>query len=142
MTVLGRFQRSSKAEKANRIIRMQVNGTIEALRSYVNGHEDDLYRLDITYHNKRSLPQNARFHAMAMEYGKEAGYTLDEAKSVLKHQFGVVVPFGEGFVPPDREGRFVQLYGEIEFQVSTAEYSTAEMSKLMDGAEMALAGAV
>jgi hypothetical protein len=139
VSLLGQFQRSSKDDKAEGIIRVKIQGELDGLRQLVKGNETALYRFEVKPHDKRSLPQNARFHAMATEYGKAAGYTLDEAKAVLKHNYGVTIPFIEGFIPPTRTGQFVEIYGQIEFQVSTAEYDKAEMARLMEGAEIACA---
>jgi hypothetical protein len=140
MNLLVQFKKSSDEEKEARIVRMQVISGLPGLRGYVSGHEAESYRIEVTYHDQRSLPQNARFHALVAEYGKAVGYTLDEAKALLKHQYGIMIPFIEGFIPPDRPGRFVKLYGEVEFQISTADYSKDEMSRLMEGVEMALSG--
>jgi len=134
-----RFHKSTPEERKDGIIRLQVHGDLGPLRQYVAGHEDELYRIEIKYNNKRSLPQNARFHAMATEWGKAVGHGMDEAKAILKHRHGVAIPFAAGFVPPTRSGRFVELYGEIEFQVSTADYTKDEMAALMDGIERDIA---
>lgn len=136
-----KFQKSSLEERREGIIRLQVYGDLDPLKQYVTGHQDELYRLELKYNNKRSLPQNARFHAMATEWGKAVGHTMDEAKAILKHRHGVVIPYTAGFVPPTRSGRFVELYGEIEFQVSTADYTKDEMAALMDGIERDIAEA-
>lgn len=137
VSLLGQFLRSTAADRAEGVIRFKVHGELGPLRQYVKGHEESLYRVEVSYHNQRSLPQNARFHALCTEYGKAAGYTLEEAKAVLKHEYGVTIPFIEGFVPPTRPGQFVEIYGQIEFQVSTADYTKAEMTRLMEGVEIA-----
>ena len=134
-----KFQKSSPEERKKGIIRLQVHGDLGPLRQYVTGHEDELYRLELKYNNKRSLPQNARFHAMAEDYAGPAGLVLDEAKVILKHRHGVIFPFGPGFIPPTRKGCFVEIYGEIEFQISTADYTKDEMAVLMDGIERDIA---
>jgi hypothetical protein len=137
---LVRFVKTTPEESNDGIIKLQIQGDLDPLRQYVKGHAAELYRAEFKYNNSRSLPQNARFHAMATEYGKKVGYTIDEAKEILKRAHGVTIPFGPGFVPPTRPGRFVELYKEIHFHVSTADYTKEEISILMDGTERDMVG--
>jgi hypothetical protein len=99
----------------------------------IAGKEKDAYRVEFTTLDTRSLAQNARFHAVITQYAKEVGLDVTEAKCQIKHEFGIVSPYGPGFTPPRRQGIFVEIYQAIEFQISTTEYTKAEFSKLMEG---------
>jgi hypothetical protein len=111
--------------------------TLKSLREMIEGHEKELYKITIEPSILRSLPQNAMFHAMLGEYAKAAGLSLSEAKAQVKHDYGVIIPYEvikTSHTPPLlKEGCFVEIYGEIEFQVSTKEYSKAEFARLIDG---------
>jgi hypothetical protein len=121
---------------------IQIEGAgIDRLRQYTQGHERERYTAKIAKANRRSLSQNDLFHAMAQALARASGYTLDEAKALLKHEGGVIYPYGPGFKPPTRPGRFVELYGEIEFQISTAHYTKAEFTSLIETTEQYLARA-
>lgn len=129
-------------EYRGRAILMELDGeTLKVLRKFIEGHEKEAYRAEFTPQNVRSLPANARFHAILTRYAAHMHITLDTAKVQMKHDYGVCIPYIEGFIPPMREGVFVQLYNEIEFQVSTAVYTKAEMCRLMDGLDMTCAEA-
>ena len=66
----------------------------------------------------RSLPQNARFHAMVNELASEIGYTPSELKDWLKIEYG-----------PHKEFNFGDHISFIP--KSTTEYTRTEMSDLM-----------
>ena len=70
------------------------------------------------YKPPRSLPQNARCHAMIGELAKEIGYTAAELKDWLKIEFG-----------PHEEFNFGDHQSWIP--KSTAKYTKAEMSDFM-----------
>jgi len=128
-------------ELRGQTILLEIEGAgIERIRELVKEHEKSRYRIQLENADKRSLSQSDRFHAMARALMAN-GYTMDEAKALLKHEGGVVIQFGPDFKPPTRAGQFVELYGEIEFQVSTAKYTKAEMTRLMEKAEYFLANA-
>lgn len=129
-------------EQRGRIIILALEGNgIDRLRDMTKEHERERYKVRFEYGNHRSLSQNDRFHAMARALAESSGYTLDEAKAILKHEGGIIIPYDSGFTPPTREGVFVELYGEIEFQVSTSKFTKPEMSKLMENSERYLANA-
>jgi hypothetical protein len=108
--------------------------SLKQLRQMIAGKEKDAYRVEFTALNTRSLPQNARFHAVITQYAKKVGLDVTEAKCQVKHEFGIVFPYDpELFTPPRRQGIFVEIYQAIEFQISTTEYTKAEFSKLMEG---------
>lgn len=86
-------------------------------------------------------PLFLKFHALRDEYADATGYDNEYAKQELKHMYGVIIPYSPGFTPPARGGKFVEIYGEIEFQVSTREYTTEELMRLVDGTECALSEA-
>ncbi len=137
---IGRFEKSSPEERRLGIVRLRLNhDSLSALRALVRGHETELYRIDFKYHDSRSLPQNALFHELVGKYAKRAGQDMESAKVELKHLYGVVFPWGPDFQPSTREGRFAKIYGEIEFQVSTRDYTKEEMGRLIEGAMLACA---
>lgn len=109
--------------------------SLTQLRQMIAGKEKDAYRVEFTTLDTRSLPQNARFHAVITQYAKKVGLDVTEAKVRVKREFGVTYPYSskEVFIPPKRQGIFVEIWGEIDFQISTTEYTKAEFSKLMEG---------
>jgi hypothetical protein len=70
------------------------------------------------YKPPRSLPQNARCHAMIGELANEIGFSAAELKSWLKIEFGPHEPF---------------TFGNYESYIpkSTAKYNRQEMSDFM-----------
>lgn len=129
-------------EYRGRAVLMELDGeTLKVLRKFIEGHEKEAYRAEFTPQNIRSLPANARFHAILTRYAAHVGLSMDDAKIQIKHAYGVAIPYIDGFIPPMREGVFVELYGMIEYQISTSVYTKAEMCRLMDGLEMACAEA-
>jgi len=79
-----------------------------------------------------------KFHALRDEYADATGYDNEYAKQELKHLYGVVIPYTDKFEIPTRDGKFVEIYGAYEFQVSTRVYTTEELMRLVDGTECAL----
>lgn len=80
------------------------------------------------YKNKRSLEQNAYFHGVICDYmARELGYSLEEAKTILKAQLLPIVPVEL----PD--GRIMKTLTE------TSKLKTKEMSKFIDDCLMLLA---
>lgn len=80
------------------------------------------------YHPPRSLPQNAKLHAMIGELANEIGYSAAELKDWLKLEYGV-------YKTLDINGR------KTNIPKSTAEYTKIEMAELIGhveriGAEM------
>ena len=71
------------------------------------------------YRPPRTLPQNAKFHAMVGELANHFGYSSSELKDWLKHEYG-----------PKKFFRF----GSHEKLIpkSTAEYSKLEMVEMID----------
>ncbi len=129
----GRFLRVPDDLRGKAVLIEMDAENLTALRSLTHEHEKELYRIDFSYHNTRSLSQNARFHAIITRYAEKIGLDMDEAKAQIKHEFGVTIPYRPGFIPPTRQGCFVEIYGQIEFQVSTAVYDKGEMIRLMEG---------
>lgn len=137
---IGRFERSNPEERRLGIVRLRLNhDSLSALRALARGHETDLFRIDFRLYDSRSLPQNALFHLLVERYAERSGQSREEAKIELKHLYGVVYSWGPEFYPPAREGRFAKIYDEIEFQVSTAEYTKEEMARLIEGAQVSCA---
>jgi len=137
--VFARFIPTPKDQRG-RVIIPEIEGNgISRLRQMTKGRQAERYKLRLEFGEKRSLSQNDRFHAMAHDYAEKTGYTLDQAKVTLKHEGGVIHPWGPGFIPPIRKGCFVEIYGEIEYQVSTAVYTKKEFTVLMDTAERLMA---
>jgi hypothetical protein len=64
----------------------------------------------------RSTNQNAYLHVVVSLWGLEYGYTLTEAKQLLKQLFGLKYTHESGH----------------EFPKSTADYTTAEMSHFIE----------
>jgi len=51
--------------------------------------QDKAWSVEIKqYRKKRTLDQNARFHAMCSELGQTVGYTCEEMKRAVKHEIG------------------------------------------------------
>lgn len=138
---LARFAKVSEEYRGEGIVLLMSKKELSALRALTLEHETEPYLVDFSYYNVRSLSQNARFHAILEEYADHVSLTKEEAKAQIKHEFGVTIPYREGFIPPTREGRFVEIYGQIEFQVSTGVYTKAEMLRLMEGLDMTCAQA-
>ena len=85
------------------------------------------------WQDKRSGEAFRLFHAYMNRYARAAGYNQYHAKEELKRLYGVTIRFSEGFKPPKRGGRFVEMHGEIHFHVSTLEYKKGEMVRLIEG---------
>jgi hypothetical protein len=75
------------------------------------------------------------FHAYRDEYAALAGLDNEYAKAELKAMYGVAYRWGPGFEPPSRSGRFVEIHGEMQFLVSTLEYTDDELSRLIQGTQ-------
>jgi hypothetical protein len=88
---------------------------------------------------KKSNAQLRLFHAQVRDYAKASGHSFEAARLELKHMYGVHFDYGVEFVPVERPGAFACMYGEWEYQVSLADYSTEELSYLIDGTFTALA---
>ena len=91
--------------------------------------------------DEKSMSEGAlfkKFHALRDEYAKKTGYDNAYSKAELKHLYGVVIPYGPGFMPPLYRGRFVEIYKNIEYQKSTLDYTTEELQRLIQGAERAI----
>jgi len=122
------------------------NGRIEPLepikigkfkKKHVEGEMFDMILDD--GRTNQGHPLFLKFHALRDEYADATGLDNEYAKQELKHLYGVTIPYTEGFKPPTRPGKFVEIYGAIEFQVSTRNYTTEELMRLVDGTECALA---
>lgn len=84
---------------------------------YVNKLIENKSKFSVTkFVGKRTLDQNAYFHAILPIYAVEFGYSLDYSKTRLKRQFGVI-----GEENGDR------------YLVSTSKYDTKQMTRLIDG---------
>lgn len=79
-----------------------------------------------------------KFHALRDDYAAILNYSSDYAKAELKHLYGTCIPWTADFKPPVRGGRFVEIYGAIEFQISTREYTTEELQRLVQGTMQAI----
>jgi len=137
--VLARFARIPDEYRGQGALLLIDPEGLDVLRQYTEGHEKEPYRITIEYGSARSLSQNDKFHAGLAAYADKAGLKKDEAKAIMKHEHGVIYPFRDGFVPPTRSGVFVEIYGQIEFQVSTADYTKAEFVRLIEGLEREMA---
>lgn len=138
---LARFGKVPKELRGQGIFLFMGKPELEALRTLTSDHETEPYLIDFSYFNVRSMSANDRFHAILGEYADHVGLTKDEAKMQIKHEFGVVIPYREGFIPPTREGVFVEIYGQIEFQISSKVFTKAEMYRAMEGLDMKCAQA-
>jgi hypothetical protein len=138
---LGRFGKVSKEQRGKGVFILLDTEEIEALRTLSRDHETEPYLIDFSYYNVRSMSANDRFHAILGEYADHVGLTKDEAKMQIKHEHGVIIPYREGFIPPTREGVFVEIYGQIEFQISSKVYTKSEMYRAMEGLDMKCAQA-
>jgi len=67
--------------------------------------------------HKRSIPQNAYFHVVVSCFCVETGYTIQEAKTLLKRQFG-------RFMIYEKEG--------TRFLISTVELDTLQMTEFIE----------
>lgn len=137
--VIARFARIPKEYRGQGALLLIEPEGLDVLRQYTASHEKEPYRLTIEYGSARSLSQNDKFHAGLERYANKAGLKKDEAKATMKHEHGVIYPYRDGFIPPARSGVFVEIYGQIEFQVSTAEYTKAEFVRLIEGLEREIA---
>jgi hypothetical protein len=134
---LSRFLRVPKEHLGHAVLLDMNADTLKSLKEMIEGHEKELYKITFEPSSLRSLPQNAMFHGMLSEYAKVAGLSLSEAKAQVKHDYGVIIPYEvikASHAPPLlKEGCFVEIYGDIEFQISTKEYSKPEFARLIDG---------
>lgn len=71
------------------------------------------------FHRPRTLPANAKFHAMNRELALHLGYTESQMKNVIKSEFG---PIESKMIGP----RIVDMPKE------TAEYSVMEMRDMIE----------
>lgn len=136
-----KFLPTPKEYKGRAILQAVDQNALEALRALVKGSEKKEYIAEVTVSDVRSLPANARFHVILGRYASQVGLSIEDTKMQIKHAYGQAIPYCEGFVPPLREGCFVEIYGAIEYQVSTAVYTKSEMQKLMDGLDFCCAEA-
>lgn len=74
-----------------------------------------------------------KFHALRDDYAAILNYSSDYAKAELKHLYGTCIPWTADFTPPIRGGRFVEMYGTVEFQISTREYTSEELQRIVQG---------
>ena len=81
--------------------------------------------------------QSRLFHALRDAYARETGYSMPAAKNELKYLYGIYVPYTLDWQPPEWEGSFVEMYGEILFMKSTRKYNTTEWTHLIDGTKQA-----
>lgn len=87
--------------------------------------------------------QSRLFHALRDAYARETGYSMPDAKHELKYLYGIHVPytlegsFSPDWKPPEWEGTFVEMYGEILFMKSTRKYNVSEWTHLIDGTKQA-----
>ena len=80
----GKFLRIPQEYKGKAILLEMDAENMEVLKTLVQGHERELYRIDFSYHNIRSLSQNARFHAIVTRYAEHIGLGMAEAKALGK----------------------------------------------------------
>lgn len=74
------------------------------------------------YKPPRSMPQNAKFHAMIRELATELGYSEDELKDYFKCTFG--------------PQKIISVLGEEKrIPLSTTEYNKAQMTDLIGHVE-------
>jgi hypothetical protein len=141
MQMMAKFLRTPRDLMGKAILLQVDKESLALLREYTKDHQAAQYLVDIKRNEKRSLSQNDKFHALVEELAEKSGYTKDEAKALMKHRYGVTFPWRQGSRPPPsgRDGCFVETYGEIEFQVSTACYTKAEFIPLIEGVERELA---
>ena len=71
------------------------------------------------FHRPRTLPANAKFHAMNRELALHLGYSESQMKSVIKSEFG---PIESTMIGP----RIVDMPKE------TAEYTVTEMQAMIE----------
>ena len=83
--------------------------------------------------NNRTQNSSNLFHKLRDRYANAVGYDREYAKAELKHLYGVCIPYTSDFRPPERTGRFVEIYEQIEFQISEAEMSKEEHTRLIEG---------
>lgn len=80
-----------------------------------------------------------RYFATRDEYAAVNGYTNEEAHIELKFLHGVIAAPGDA--PVGRDGRVVLYHGVRIWQLSIRDYSHDELSRLVEGATLALAEA-
>jgi hypothetical protein len=88
---------------------------------------------------RRGLDANALWHALVQRYARATGYGFEYARAELKYLYGIKMQYSaknvssaRNVIPP-YSGRFVELYDEIWFLKSTAEYKKREFTTLIDG---------
>jgi hypothetical protein len=82
------------------------------------------------WEERRSLDANAFWHELVGRYAKSNGYHFEYARAELKYLHGVKV---DQHTRPPWSGRFVEIYDEIWFLKSTAEYNKSEFHALIEG---------
>jgi len=84
-------------------------------------------------------PLAKRYFATRDEYAGLNGYTTQSAHEELKHFFGMCYP--PDSPPVGRTVRLVPYHGEMEWQLSVTDMDHDELSRLTEGATLAVAEA-
>jgi len=98
--------------------------TSDDIRKFANQISDKLtgkpYQIDIRpFKRSRTLPQNAKLHAMIRSLGLHCGYTDSQMKDIVKQEFGTV--------------KVVELGGRIvEVAKPTSEYNVEELAMVIE----------
>ena len=110
----------------------------DKLREFKEAHKQgEHFEMILSDHTNQALsPMARKFFSVRDKYAKAAGYSKDYAHAELKHLFGVIRPL-DG-IPVGREGSVVEMYGELEWQLSIRDYDTDELATLLKGADHAL----
>ena len=81
-------------------------------------------------------PLAKRFFATRDEYAQVNGYDTDYATIELKYLWGVRAQ--PEAIPEGRNGKIVHIYDELWWVLSIRDYTNEELSRLVQGSEMAL----
>lgn len=111
----------------------------QQVKRFLKKHPGEVFTLYLD--NEQSNQGEAlflKFHALRDEYAAIVGHENSFAKIELKHLYGVTYPWRQDFRPPKRKGMFIQVYGDIEFQVSTTVYTQDELIRLVEGTQRAI----